>query len=211
MADTSTLRGRPGGGRITVNVAGNANILLTPAQIQAEEIVYTGALTGNITVRLPLTRENEGHSFRINNQSTGAFTIHTAGPSDTGISVPQGRSHVLGWNGFGLASTMESALLHESIVTTLTTTSDLVLTNARWKCGTNLFNGSPGGTVNIIVPPSSGIYFVVNACDVSLVIKPAGGAGIEIATLRAACVFCDGLGVARLTPDVDFQAGLVPP
>jgi len=70
------------GGRLNLNVAGNANVTLTAAQTQNMAVVLTGALTGNIQVIFP----NKGGFYLVTNNTTGAFSVTLA---CVGGTVPQ--------------------------------------------------------------------------------------------------------------------------
>lgn len=75
------------GGRLALNVAGNADVTLTSTQERNAYILMTGVLTGSIS--LVFTATNGGF-YLLDNRSTGSFTI-TAKPSGgTGVIIPQG-------------------------------------------------------------------------------------------------------------------------
>ncbi len=209
VVDTSVLRGRELGGRIVVNVAGNSDLLLSPEQAGAGIITYSGQLTGSITVRLPLTNENQGFSWLIDNQSSGAFILTTAGPTGAGVAVPQGRKAFLGWNGVTIFTMDDVALRHETVSIPVGSTADLVLTNLQYKCGHIAFTGAPGGAFNVILPQSPGLYVLDNRTNVALVAKATTGLGITIAAGRAAIIRHDGTDARRVTADQDPTTGQV--
>jgi len=77
---------------ITVSVAGAANITLTDAQAQAQTIILTGLLTGNIQLIFPL----QARKYTIVNNSTGAFAVTAIQASGTGVVIPQnGNSYAI--------------------------------------------------------------------------------------------------------------------
>jgi hypothetical protein len=83
--------GAPVNPRVTVNVAGSANVTLTRAQAQAQIIECTGALTGNIQVVVPLNPQQ----WMIFNNTSGAFTLTVIGASGTGIVIATGKRAII--------------------------------------------------------------------------------------------------------------------
>lgn len=80
------------GGRITISVAGNANITVSAAQAQNLEMLMTGVLTGNIQFILPAL----GGLYMVENDSTGAFTITVMCAGGTiGAIIPQGMKAIV--------------------------------------------------------------------------------------------------------------------
>lgn len=77
-------------GVVTVNVAGGANVTLTPAQYGSGIILLTGALTASINVILP----GQGGTYVVANKTTGAYSINLSTGSGTTALVPQGQSVV---------------------------------------------------------------------------------------------------------------------
>ncbi len=105
VVDTSVLRGRPEAGYDTVSVAGNQNVLLTPAQAMNQALTFSGQKLGNIIVTFPLGAENTGYIYLIENASTGAFTLTVKGTIGTGIvNVPQPSRNILLWTGADFVS-----------------------------------------------------------------------------------------------------------
>jgi hypothetical protein len=207
VIDTGINRGRHRGGRSTLNVAGAANISLDADWLTLDEIVYTGALTGDITITLPVYADLAGWSIRINNQSTGLFVISTAAPSGVGasqpITIPQGRREILSWNGVTLESSQDGAVLHEQAVITGITTAGVTLSNRQYKCGHITLQGTPGGAFNVIVRQSPALFVFDNETDGIATIKTAAGTGIAIGVGKAAMVRSDLVNVRRVTADVD--------
>lgn len=83
--------GAPANPRVTINVAGSANVTLTQAQAAAQMIECAGLLTGNIQVVLPLNPD----WWIIYNNTTGAFSITFIGATGGGIVVAQGKRAIL--------------------------------------------------------------------------------------------------------------------
>jgi hypothetical protein len=75
-------------GRLSLSVAGSANVTLTAAQYAKPILEFTGLLTGNIQVIVPLV---SGAAWEVANLTTGAFTLTVIGASGTGVLVGQGR------------------------------------------------------------------------------------------------------------------------
>jgi len=83
--------GAPQNPRVTVNVAGNANVTLTRAQANGQILEFTGALTGNIQVIVPLNPDQ----WTVFNNTSGAFSLTVIGASGTGIVVATGKRAIL--------------------------------------------------------------------------------------------------------------------
>lgn len=77
---------RPLGARLSKAIT-TADVTLVAAEIFAEHIVTTGALTNNRALIVPAV-VNE---YTVQNTCTGAFTMTVRTPSGSGIVVPQGR------------------------------------------------------------------------------------------------------------------------
>jgi hypothetical protein len=75
-------------GRLTKSVAGSSDVTLTPAEARNCELEFTGALTGNIAVILPVATGSDRNVVAYNN-TTGAYTLTVKIAGGTGIVVPQ--------------------------------------------------------------------------------------------------------------------------
>lgn len=92
-----------GGGWLLLSVAGSANITLTRAQALHRLFKFTGGLTGNITIYLPVitnlalspptTTIGSARDMLIWNATTGAFslTIKTSAVSSAGVAITQAK------------------------------------------------------------------------------------------------------------------------
>jgi hypothetical protein len=83
--------GAPVNPRVTLSVAGSANVTLTQIQAQAEILELTGALTGNIQLIVPLQPQMR----IIFNNTSGAYTLTVIGATGTGVAVGQGKRAIL--------------------------------------------------------------------------------------------------------------------
>jgi hypothetical protein len=74
-------------GRLSLSVAGGANVTLTAAEARNDILEFTGALTANISVILPVAEKQ----YTVFNNTTGAFTlaVDVAG-TPGGTTVGQG-------------------------------------------------------------------------------------------------------------------------
>lgn len=89
------------GGMLTLSVAGSANVTLTRAQALNAVLKFTGVLTGNITVYIPVianaaitpptTTIGALRNYLIWNATTGAFTItiKTSAVGSAGVAITQ--------------------------------------------------------------------------------------------------------------------------
>jgi hypothetical protein len=75
-------------GRLSLSVAGSSNVTLTAAQYAKPILEFTGVLTGNIQVILPLV---SGSEWEVANLTSGAFSLTCIGTSGTGVIVTQGQ------------------------------------------------------------------------------------------------------------------------
>jgi hypothetical protein len=74
-------------GILTLSVAGSANVTLTRAQAANDVLQFTGLLTGNIQVIVPLAADE----WIVYNNTTGAFSLTVIGATGTGVAVTQGQ------------------------------------------------------------------------------------------------------------------------
>lgn len=70
-------------GKLSVSVAGSANVTLTEAQSENDILEFTGVITGNIQIIVPLSAQQ----WTVFNNTTGAFTVTIIGASGTGIVI----------------------------------------------------------------------------------------------------------------------------
>jgi hypothetical protein len=99
-------------GILSLSVAGNTDVTLTsvqgaPDQARNQHFVFTGALTGNINVFWPLSRNR---FFSVKNATTGAFslTIAVVGSPGTTVVVPQGETVDLASDGTNITTRFNS-------------------------------------------------------------------------------------------------------
>lgn len=83
--------GAPVNPRVTVSVAGSANVTLTQIQAQAEILELTGAITANIQVIVPLQPQPR----IVFNNTTGAFTVTVIGATGSGIVIASGKRAIV--------------------------------------------------------------------------------------------------------------------
>lgn len=75
----------PALGRLVKSVAGNLDITLTDAEVLNKQIIFTGALTGNINVVFPTTTR----IWHVQNLTTGEYTLGCKTASGEGIILKQ--------------------------------------------------------------------------------------------------------------------------
>lgn len=81
------------GGYNAISVAGAAgDTTLTEAQYNVSVIKFTGVLTGNRGVILPLTA---GIHYIFENATTGAFSLTVKGASGAGVAITQTKKVIL--------------------------------------------------------------------------------------------------------------------
>ena len=79
-----------------VNCAGSANVTLNAGQYNNVTIDFTGILTGNISVILPLNAHQQWDLF---NATSGAFTLTVIGATGTGVVMPQSQRAIVTTDG----------------------------------------------------------------------------------------------------------------
>jgi hypothetical protein len=87
--DNRIIAGIPKWSVNTKSVAGSANVTLTDTEAAKKHQKFTGVLTGNIQVIVPVWALTAGHEWICENATTGSFTLTFIGPSGTGILIPQ--------------------------------------------------------------------------------------------------------------------------
>ncbi|MGK2897201.1 MAG: hypothetical protein ACSLE9_00740 [Burkholderiaceae bacterium] len=89
MVDWRTWQALPGvTGRLSLSVAGGADVTLSAEQARCEILNFTGALTANINVIAP----DGPQRWVVCNNTSGAFTLTVKTAAGTGIAVTQGKA-----------------------------------------------------------------------------------------------------------------------
>jgi hypothetical protein len=91
-------------GRLSLSVAGAANVTLTADQSANSILNFTGVLTGSIDIIVPVGPKQ----YVVSNNTTGAFTI-TVKTAGTGVIVPQGESRVVVADGTNVVAVSAAA------------------------------------------------------------------------------------------------------
>lgn len=89
-------------GIATLNVAGNANVVLTSGQANVGILIFMGLLTGNINVIFPAS----AGKWIVVNQTTGNFTLTCKTAAGTGFAVSQGKVGNLYGEGTNISSAL---------------------------------------------------------------------------------------------------------
>lgn len=99
------------GGMLTLSVAGSANVTLTRTQALNKRLKFTGVLTGNITIYLPVitnaaitpptTTIGTRRDYLVWNATTGAFTltIKTSAVGSAGAVITQTKEVTIAHDG----------------------------------------------------------------------------------------------------------------
>lgn len=82
-------------GRLLKSVGGAADVTLTTTEAQNAMMEFFGALTGNISVKIPLA--SAPRLISVKNATTGDYTLAVKGTGggSTGITIPQGYTTIL--------------------------------------------------------------------------------------------------------------------
>ena len=112
-------------GTLSKSVAGSANVSLTDAEALNANHIYTGELTGNIAVHVPI----KSRRYQVFNNTTGSFTLKVKTSSETnGTTIGQGETLVLMCDGTSVISGVTGAAA--TSVSDFTTNNLKVLTCA---------------------------------------------------------------------------------
>lgn len=139
-------------GTISLSVAGSSNVTLTQADGGADQsrnthYIFTGALTGNITVFWPVYCR----AFSVFNNTSGAFTLTVAvtGTPGTTVAVPQGSTMYLVSDGTNISQRIVGSVGGTAGILTLPAGPDTIVGRATTDTLTNKTITSPsiGGTV----------------------------------------------------------------
>lgn len=87
------------------SVAGSADVTLTQNEQRRDQLVLTGALTGNINVIVDATPWR----WSVYNNTSGAYTLKVKTSGGTGIFVPQGSRTVLECDGTNVVEAIPAA------------------------------------------------------------------------------------------------------
>lgn len=122
-ANVFTIVDQALGTKLSLSVAGGADVTLTTAQSQNLYFNFTGILTANINVIYPASA---GRLIIVNNGTTGSFTL-TAKPSGgTGVVIPQGTKILTQIDGTaGVATNAGNIPVNYEITLASATTTDL--------------------------------------------------------------------------------------
>lgn len=81
-------------GELVKSVAGASDVTLSEAEARNAVLIFTGALTGNISVIVPA----EDKTWLVQNSTTGAFSLTVKKSGGTGVAVTQGDKVRLGFS-----------------------------------------------------------------------------------------------------------------
>jgi hypothetical protein len=75
----------------SINVAGTGNYTLSGSELNRIAYNFTGTLTGNRSIIVPVTVQQ----YWVTNSTAGAYTLTVKTSAGTGIAVPQGEAQIL--------------------------------------------------------------------------------------------------------------------
>jgi len=88
---------------LSKSIAGNTNVTLTSAESNYDSIIFTGVLTGNISVSFPATGR-----WYIYNNTSGAFTVTFKTVAGTGVVVTQGTRSIINGDGVNMVKSVDA-------------------------------------------------------------------------------------------------------
>jgi len=196
------------GKQLSKSVAGGADVALTKSEAAAASIIFTGALTADISVTLPFVG-----SWIVENTTTGAFTLTVKNvdfAGDAGVAVQQGqRATILlqsGKNTVWANDTISVATYEELRQITADAASVVLVTTAGIagifvKDASDTTSADNGGT--ILVSADSTRWkrqFGENEIDLLWFEPAADGVGDDLAKVNAAITALNGAGTVLLPP-----------
>ena len=193
-------------GTLSKSVAGSADVSLTDAEALNANHIYTGELTGNIAVHVPI----KSRQYQVFNNTTGSFTLKVKTSSETnGTLVGQGETLVLMCDGTSVISGVTGAMATSvsdftvnnlkvpvCVSATHLAAENVTITQAVTAATFDFTSGSISGSANI----------AQIVCSVaSFTTKVSGVAGEFSGTVSAATF--DGALTGNVTGDIDGATG----
>lgn len=224
-------------GMLTKSVAGGANVTLTAVEAGYGILLFTGALTANISVIVPTVAGN----WVVLNRTTGAFSLTVKTAAGTGIVVTQGKSLELtcdgtnviqstsdfnntaltgnptaptptsGDNDTSVATTAFAFNLHGGVAAvSVAGGSNVTITAVQAGSGILRLTGAITANINIILPTQSGQWVISNETtgNFTVTAKMATGTGAVLPQGLAVVVYSDGTNVFLASSSA--QNSLVP-
>lgn len=135
------------GSKLSLSVAGSANVTLSTTQSQNFNFNFTGVLTGNINVIYPASA---GRIIWVQNNTTGAFTLTVKPSGGSGVAITQGSAQLVVIDGVAGTATLTQS---SSFTGNTTITGNLTVTGSgTYGAQVNFAKGSDvasGTTTNI--------------------------------------------------------------
>lgn len=103
LATTAFVQGTVGG-VLSKSVAGSSNVTLTAAEAGNAILVFTGALTANISVIVPTSPTAQ---WIVKNGTSGAFTLTVKTAAGTGVVITQGKTEVVYTDGTNVLTALD--------------------------------------------------------------------------------------------------------
>lgn len=212
------------GGYLAKAVTGGT-VTLTDAEASNPVIAFTGALTSNLVVVVPVTTKR---LWAIYNATTGAFTLEVKTAAGTGVTVAQGKRNLCytdgtnvydGFNDFesialtgvptaptaspGTNTTQLAtmAALQQAVNGKLTKSvaggATVTLTAAEAGYAMLELTGALTANIAVVVPAAAGQWLVKNATTgaFTLTVKTPAGAGVVVRQGLTQTVWSDGTNV----------------
>ena len=188
-------------GTLSNSVAGSANVSLTDAEALNANHIYTGELTGNIAVHVPI----KSRRYQVFNNTTGSFTLKVKTSSETnGTLVGQGETLVLMCDGTSVISGVTGAAA--TSVSDFTTNNLKVLTCAsatNLVAATGSFTTKVSGVAAEFSGNVSAAEFYGGGGNLTGISSPTSVASFTVNELGVVTDL--GVGTASSNPDTIFH------
>ncbi len=182
------------GGTASVNVAGNTDVTLTPAQYGNGVIILTGALTGNIHVIFPVIGK-----WIVSNATTGNFTITAKTAAGTGVLIDQSYNAGIFADGTNIQQAQNDFLSATVAVAGVNVT----LSAAQAGADIIVFTGTLTANINVVVPNTGSWIFVNSATGAfTITVKTSAGTGVVVAQGSSPELYANGTNVVRSFPGI---------
>ena len=100
MAVNPTILKGKADGYLSKDVAGDSDVALSPVEARCRVLSFSGELTGDIVVSVPLGADEAGCDYWVENATTGSFSLTLKGGAlGSGLAVTQAKKVGVVWTG----------------------------------------------------------------------------------------------------------------
>jgi len=205
MANTGILRGRELESFLVIDLTGSTGRTLTAVEFTARTIRFSGTLGQSVTIRLPLSAENDkGATYTFENATSGGFIVTVAPPSGAGAAVAPSAVVSAYYDGSAMVASSGGALGGAPVVITSPVIGDAIT----WS-GTEWVNQAGGSvsTAVILAPATTGRNVVqpTVATAIPLTLQGAASQSVDHLLVKTSA----NVQLARITSGGRVEIGSV--